>query len=605
MSGARRVAPAALLLAGFVALWQGVATLDSVDDLTLASPAETLTALGDDWSLLIDNAWVTLAEVLLGLALSVVAGVVLAVVMHLHRPLRDAAYPLLVASQAIPIVVLAPLFVLAFDYGMGPKVAIVALICFFPITVNVLDGLRSAPAELLKLMRSLGASRLQTLRKVELPAALPSFFTGLRVAATVSVIGAVFGEWAGADEGLGRLVLLAQQPAPDAAGLRGHRAADADGGGAVRARHARRPPALPLEPRGSQRVSRLTLLLIAVCALVASGCGEKEDVLRPEGSKRIELMLDYFPNADHAPIYAAEAAGHFDEAGIDVEIRQPPGPAAPLKQLAAGRVDLAISYEPEVLRARDKGLSVVSVGALVQRPLTSIISLPEAKIREPADLKGKTVGTAGIDYQSAYLRTILLEAGGHAVEREGAQRGLLARPGAADRPGGRHPRRVLELRGRGPASGAGASRGSSGWTTPACPPTTSWCWWPTPTRWTATAARSAPSSARSRAACATCARTRTTAHRRPARGQSRPRPGAAARGAEGHPAAVLPAARQALRLAGPGAVGRVRRVDGGQPAARRAAGHAPGVHQRAAARRGALATTLSFSSRSSASELMQ
>jgi putative hydroxymethylpyrimidine transport system substrate-binding protein len=144
---------------------------------------------------------------------------------------------------------------------------------------------------------------------------------------------------------------------------------------------------------------------------VASGCGEKEDVLAPEGSKRVELMLDYFPNADHAPIYAAQAAGHFGEAGIDVEIRQPPDPAAPLKQLAAGRVDLAISYEPEVLRARDQGLNVVSVGALVQRPLTSIISLPRAGVREPADLEGKTVGTAGIDYQSAYLRTILLEAG--------------------------------------------------------------------------------------------------------------------------------------------------------------------------------------------------
>jgi ABC-type nitrate/sulfonate/bicarbonate transport system permease component len=151
---------------------------------------------------------VTLVEVVLGLAISVVAGVALAVAMHLNRPLRDAAYPLLVGSQAIPIVVLAPIFVLAFDYGIGPKLAIVALICFFPITVNVMDGLRSAPADVLKLMRSLGASRLQTLRKVELPASLPSFFTGLKIAATVSVIGAVFGEWAGADEGLGRLVLL-------------------------------------------------------------------------------------------------------------------------------------------------------------------------------------------------------------------------------------------------------------------------------------------------------------------------------------------------------------------------------------------------------------
>jgi ABC-type nitrate/sulfonate/bicarbonate transport system permease component len=151
---------------------------------------------------------VTGYEVLLGLAVAIVAGLLFALTMHLSRALRDAAYPLLVASQAVPIVVLAPIFVLAFDYGIGPKLAIVALICFFPITVNVLDGLRSVEPDLLKLMRSLGASRLQTLRKVELPAAAPFFFSGLKVAATVSVIGAVFGEWAGAERGLGRLVLL-------------------------------------------------------------------------------------------------------------------------------------------------------------------------------------------------------------------------------------------------------------------------------------------------------------------------------------------------------------------------------------------------------------
>jgi putative hydroxymethylpyrimidine transport system permease protein len=203
-----RLALAFTLLCLFVLAWQGVASLESVDDLTLASPVETFEALRDDWSLLIDNAWVTLVEVLLGLALSVVAGALFAIGMHLVRPLRDAAYPLLVGSQAIPIVVLAPLFVLAFGYGIGPKLAIVALICFFPITVNLLDGLRSAPPELLKLMRSMGASRLRTLGSVELPSALPSLFSGLKVAATVSVIGAVFGEWAGADEGLGRLVLL-------------------------------------------------------------------------------------------------------------------------------------------------------------------------------------------------------------------------------------------------------------------------------------------------------------------------------------------------------------------------------------------------------------
>jgi ABC-type nitrate/sulfonate/bicarbonate transport system permease component len=197
-----------LLLAGFVGIWAWIASLGSVDDLLVASPGETLQALRADWSLLADNALITLYEVLLGLAIAVAMGVAFAIAMHLSRTLREATYPLLVASQAIPIVVLAPIFVLAFDYGIGPKIAIVALICFFPVTVNVLDGLRSVDPAHLSLMRSLGASRLRTLRAVEAPAALPGFFSGLRIAATVSVIGAVFGEWAGADDGLGRLVLL-------------------------------------------------------------------------------------------------------------------------------------------------------------------------------------------------------------------------------------------------------------------------------------------------------------------------------------------------------------------------------------------------------------
>jgi ABC-type nitrate/sulfonate/bicarbonate transport system permease component len=204
----KRWLSAFVLLAVFVLIWQAVASIHGVDNLTLASPLETWHSLKVDRALLISNMWVTLEEVLLGLGIAVVAGAGRAILMHLYRPLRDAAYPLLVASQAIPIVVLAPLFVLAFDYGIGPKLAIVALICFFPITVNVLDGLRSVDPELLKLMRSLRASRVATLVKVELPAALPFLFSGLRVAATVSVIGAVFGEWAGADKGLGRLVLL-------------------------------------------------------------------------------------------------------------------------------------------------------------------------------------------------------------------------------------------------------------------------------------------------------------------------------------------------------------------------------------------------------------
>jgi putative hydroxymethylpyrimidine transport system substrate-binding protein len=157
---------------------------------------------------------------------------------------------------------------------------------------------------------------------------------------------------------------------------------------------------------------RIALAAVAaLLALPAAGCGEKEDVLEPGAPQPLSLMLDYFPNADHAGIYAAQANGDFADAGLDVTIRQPPDPAAPIKQVAAGRVDLAISYEPEVLRARDQGVRVVAIGAVVRKPLASIVSLPKAGVREPADLAGKTVGTAGIDYQSAYLETILTDAG--------------------------------------------------------------------------------------------------------------------------------------------------------------------------------------------------
>jgi ABC-type nitrate/sulfonate/bicarbonate transport system permease component len=204
----RRYLAPALLFAAAILAWQGVASTGWFDDLTLASPTEVARSLWHDRSLLFDSLGVTLTEVAVGLGLAVALGALCAIGMHLWRPLHEAAYPLLVGSQAIPVVVVAPLFIIAFDYGLWPKVAIVALVCFFPVTVNLMDGLRSVAPEQLKLMRSLGASRIQTLWKVELPSALPHLFSGLKIAATVSVIGAVFGEAAGAESGLGYLVLL-------------------------------------------------------------------------------------------------------------------------------------------------------------------------------------------------------------------------------------------------------------------------------------------------------------------------------------------------------------------------------------------------------------
>jgi putative hydroxymethylpyrimidine transport system substrate-binding protein len=166
--------------------------------------------------------------------------------------------------------------------------------------------------------------------------------------------------------------------------------------------------------------SAAALVAALTLALAAAGCGSSSGGGAAGGAghggsggggARLDLMLDFFPNADHAGIYAAQAGGRFRAHGLDVRIRTPSDPSVPLKLLAAGKADLAVSYEPEVLRARDKGLPVVAVAALVRTPLTSIVSLPQAGIHTPADLRGKTVGTAGIDYQSAYLQAVLARAG--------------------------------------------------------------------------------------------------------------------------------------------------------------------------------------------------
>ena len=145
--------------------------------------------------------------------------------------------------------------------------------------------------------------------------------------------------------------------------------------------------------------------LVALLAL--SACGSKQDTLSSASAKPFTVMLDFFPNADHAALYSALANGDFRAGGLDVKAETPADPSEPLKLLAAGKVAMAISYEPELMLARDEGLKLVSVAALVQRPLTSIIALPQSHVKKVADLAGKTVGTAGIPYQSAELSTAL------------------------------------------------------------------------------------------------------------------------------------------------------------------------------------------------------
>jgi NitT/TauT family transport system permease protein/putative hydroxymethylpyrimidine transport system permease protein len=192
------------------ARWHLIADALSLQPYLVPAPSDIANSLWSDRSLLASNAWVTLREVGGGLGIAVAAGFVFALALHLWPTLRRAFYPLLVASQAVPITAIAPILVVWFGFGIGPKLVIVALVSFFAVTVNTLDGLRSIDPDLTKLMRTLDASRLQTLSRVEVPAALPYSLSGIRIAVAVAVIGAVFGEWSGANSGLGHLVLISE-----------------------------------------------------------------------------------------------------------------------------------------------------------------------------------------------------------------------------------------------------------------------------------------------------------------------------------------------------------------------------------------------------------
>ncbi len=204
---ARRIAPLALLIAA-LAVWEIWVRWADTPRWFLPSPSVIARTIVHDRSLLLDNAWVTLQEILLGFLVALVAGILAASAIHGSRVVEQTLYPVLVASQAVPIVALAPLLLIWFGHGLAPKVIVTALVAFFPITVNVVDGFRSADRELLDLLRVLGAGSWSRFRLVTFPSALPFLFSGARVGIAVAVIGAVFGELVGSEAGLGHLLTL-------------------------------------------------------------------------------------------------------------------------------------------------------------------------------------------------------------------------------------------------------------------------------------------------------------------------------------------------------------------------------------------------------------
>ena len=205
--GVGRLLPPLIFAAIVLGSWQLGVDRSGLSEALLPKPTSVAQALWDDRTLLRDNAWVTLREILAGDALALLLGVGSGVALAAARPLQRAVYPWLVISQTVPIIAIAPVFVLWTGFGILPKLMVIALVSYFPLTVTTIDGLGAVDPALLDLLRTLGGTPFHIFRMARLPAALPSLFSGLKVAATLSVVGAVFGEWVGSSDGLGYLIL--------------------------------------------------------------------------------------------------------------------------------------------------------------------------------------------------------------------------------------------------------------------------------------------------------------------------------------------------------------------------------------------------------------
>lgn len=199
----RRNIPAFIAVAALLILWQGVSMLGLVPAFMLPSPVEVVRAFVKELPLLWENSLITLQEAFIGLVLGVAFGFLVAVLMDAFEVLYRAFYPLLIITQTVPTVAIAPLLVLWFGYEMTPKIILIVISTFFPVTVGLLDGFRSADRDAIGLLRSMGATRVQIFRHIKFPSALPQLFSGLRIAAAYSVVGAVISEWLGGFGGLG------------------------------------------------------------------------------------------------------------------------------------------------------------------------------------------------------------------------------------------------------------------------------------------------------------------------------------------------------------------------------------------------------------------
>lgn len=197
-----KIAPMIFIIALLI-LWETIIILGGIEKYIMPAPSDVVQTLIKDFDVMIPHILVTIYEGVVGFIVAIIAALILAIIMDMVPIIKKAVYPVLVISQTVPIIALAPLFIIWFGFGVLPKIIVVVLVCFFPIVISIADGLESVDNDLINHFKLMGASKIKRFIHLKLPYGMINFFSGMRIAATYSIMGAVIGEWLGGEKGLG------------------------------------------------------------------------------------------------------------------------------------------------------------------------------------------------------------------------------------------------------------------------------------------------------------------------------------------------------------------------------------------------------------------
>ncbi len=409
-----KLAPVISLFA-FVILWLFLSEGGIVPEYMLPSPVEVVRTFINDFPILMEHLRVTLKEAILGLLIGTGLGFVFSVLMDRFTFLYKAFYPILIITQTIPTIALAPLLVLWMGFGAAPKITLVVLTTFFPITISLLDGFKSADEDTIGLIRSMGGSRLTVFRHIKLPSAMEQFFSGLKVSASYAVVGAVVSEWLGGFEGLGVYMTRVKKAYAFDKMFAVIILISAVSLLLMALVALLKFIALPHKRKEIRmnKIMKKIIAIILVIVLAAGGFVIYKNALAPEKSAEITLCLDWTPNTNHTGFFVADKLGYYEDEGLTVTIVQPPENGAEL-MVASGQAQFGITAQDSIAPsyASENPLEVTAVAAILQHNTSGIISRKGEGCNTPKGLEGKTYSTWDSPVEKAMIK--------HVMEKEGA-----------------------------------------------------------------------------------------------------------------------------------------------------------------------------------------